>query len=136
MSSRPRRPGGLLAMRRLARRLAAAPGGHPHGLVMTARTEVEAADGALRDALLDLTSPRFEEATDDASAAHEAARDRVHAVVGVYARALRRDGVGLLAVLAAVRATLLQDGGRLRSAAFAALHHDAMQCCREAFYAH
>ena len=137
MSSRPpRRPTPFLSMRPAARRGDAAREPHPSGLVMTARTEVEAAHGALRDTLLDLASPRFEADADDLAAAHSAARDRVHEAVGTYARALRRDGVGLPAALVAVRATVQDDTPALPFEVFAAVRRDAAQCCLEAFYAH
>ncbi len=173
MPSGPRRPA-FLRVRPLA---PAAPeptaAGDRHGLVVSARTPVEAAHGALRDTLRDLhdqcdgalpaaSDPAVMEAevlepdrwADDGgplgrryagdhrlSAAERGvweghACDRVHAAVGAYARALRRDGVGLLAALAAVRATFVQDGTLLPSAVLAAVHRDAMRCCLEAFYAH
>jgi hypothetical protein len=64
------------------------------------------------------------------------AATRVNEAVGAYARALRRDGVGLLAALAAVRSTVVQDGALLRTPVFAVVHQEAVRCCLEAFYAH
>ena len=65
MSSRPRRPAPFLSMRPAGRRPDAPTERTTHGLVITARTEVEAAHGALRDTLLDLGSPRFDAAADE-----------------------------------------------------------------------
>ncbi len=77
-------------------------------------------------------------------AAREFARERVYdcvyAAAGAYARALRREGVGLPAALVAVRVTvdaaLARDAAFLPLAAFAAVQRDAARCCLEAFYAH
>jgi hypothetical protein len=68
--------------------------------------------------------------------ARDRGHDRVYAAAGDYARALRREGVGLPAVLAAVRATVADDALWLSAAAHAAVQRDAAQCCLEAFYAH
>lgn len=149
MPSRPRRPAPRLSAPPILRAL---PPAHPpdaaaHQLTVSARTPLEAAHGALRDALLDLGRPARDAeaaweddarppAAGDASEARGGARDRVNAAAGVYARALRRDRVGLPAALVAVRATVAQDAAFLPVEVFAGVQRDAAQCCLEAFYAH
>lgn len=68
--------------------------------------------------------------------AHAFACDRVNTAVGTYARALRRDGVGLAAALVAVRATVQHGTTAFSARTFAAVRRDAAQCCLEALYAH
>jgi hypothetical protein len=145
---------------------------HRLGLTLTAHTAVEAAHGALRDALLDLGAPSHDLADDGAepdpppadpfaeagvpgggapdllpfpparraapggSAGSGYAHDRVHAAVGAYARALRRDGVGLPAALVAVRATVMHGAPFVAAEAFAAVQRDAADCCLAAYFAH
>ncbi|GJG87322.1 hypothetical protein tb265_25030 [Gemmatimonadetes bacterium T265] len=76
----------------------------------------------------------------DAWEAREFARDlayeRAYTAAGAYARALRREGVGLPAALVAVRATVADDALCLPTTAHAAVQRDAARCCLEAFYAH
>jgi hypothetical protein len=87
---------------------------------------------------------RLSRADHEPRAAREFARERVYdcvyAAAGAYARALRREGVGLPAALVAVRETvdaaLARDAVFLPLAAFAAVQRDAARCCLEAFYAH
>ncbi len=68
--------------------------------------------------------------------ARKSAHDRVHVAAGAYARALRREGVGLPAALAAVHAVVAGSAARLPAAPHAAVQRDATRCCLEAFYAH
>jgi hypothetical protein len=125
---------------------------------VSARSAAEAAHGALQDALRDLGELDDEPAAEFGNvpsdllgrhgvagrrvawAAGDGARDRVYAAAGVYARALRREGVGLPAALVAVRATVVAavalDGVDLPPGPLDALQRAAARCCLEAFYAH
>ena len=109
------------------------------GLTLSTSTDVEAARAALRHALLELdrsaSSARADER--DACECRAYARDEVQAAAGAYARALRREGVGLPAALLTVRLTVTQEAAdRLPHAVYAAVQRDATQCCLEAFYPH
>lgn len=149
MTSRPPRPVSPRPPRSDAPGPATAPA---HGLVVTARSATQAAHGALRDRLLDLGGPLLDgrsvppppsaggvdvsEDPADLGAARAGARDRVHAAVAAYARAMRSEGLDAAAAVAAVGATVHADAAFLPADQFAALRRDAAACCLDAFHAH